>query len=650
VCGIAGFLDLFQKGTDPREAESAVRRMMDSIRYRGPDDSGSWVDPRSGIALGFRRLAILDLSSTGHQPMLSADERYVIIFNGEIYNYSELKLELTKFGHTFRGTSDTEIMLAGFLQWGILETVRRFNGMFAIALWDRQFHTLYLIRDRLGIKPLYYGRCGNVFLFGSELKALRAHPAFKGEIDRDSLTLFLRHNYIPAPFSIYQGIYKLDPGTILSLDTRILQAEPFITSYWSARDTIDAGLRFPFAGSDDDAIDELDTRIRESIRLRMIADVPLGAFLSGGIDSSTVVSLMQAQSMMPVKTFTIGFSEFGYNEAGCAKAVANHLGTEHTELYVTPEDAQSVIPELPFIYDEPFADSSQIPTYLVSRLARQQVTVSLSGDGGDELFGGYSRYDRACQIWRSVAWIPAPIRQASGRLLAALLQGRWQESKALFPARDHLCRLKRKVRHLAEALDDGFIDGVYRGLVSHWEQPERVIVGGHEPLTLLKMPEKWPQLSDLTHHMMYLDLMMYLPDDILVKLDRASMGVSLEGRVPFLDDHRVVEFAWRLPVEMKFRKGVGKWILRQVLYRYVPKELVERPKMGFAIPIDMWLRGSLRDWAESLLDGRRLREDGIFDPVPIRAKWNEHLDGIYDWQFHLWTILMFQAWYQATNS
>jgi asparagine synthase (glutamine-hydrolysing) len=633
MCGITGFMDLSTRRVNGEELIPTVRRMAEAICHRGPDDQGLWADTEAGLALGFRRLAILDLSPSGHQPMFSADERYTMIYNGEVYNFAELRNNLEALGHGFRGTSDTEVMLAAIVQWGLEAAVRRFNGMFAIALWDRQQRVLHLVRDRLGVKPLYYGWCKDVFLFGSELKALRAHPAFDAVIDRDSLSLFLRHSYIPVPHTIYKGINKLPPGTILSLPLKGGRQNGVMTTYWSMREAVEQGMQDPFRGSEDDAVNELDMLLKESVRLRMIADVPLGAFLSGGIDSSVIVALMQTQSRLPVKTFTIGFHEGNYNEAEYAKAVARHLGTDHTELYITPEAAMAVIPHLPDLYDEPFSDPSQIPTFLVSKLARQHVTVSLSGDGGDELFGGYTRYSRSNGVWNLIGRIPSSVRGAAGGFF----------SHVGLPENQPFA-LNDKLYFLAEMLKSGQEEGLYLRAMSHWAQPDTVVIGGHEPLTQLRTPGSWPAIPEFIQRMMYLDLITYLPDDILVKLDRASMGVSLEGRVPYLDDHRVAEFAWRLPREFKIRGGVGKRILRQVLYRYVPREMVERPKMGFGIPVAAWLRGPLRDWAESLLNENRLKEEGYFNPAPIREKWTQHISEKYNWQYYLWDVLMFQAW------
>lgn len=643
MCGIAGVM-----GQPITELTSSVRNMVASIRYRGPDDSGVWCDERVGIALGHARLSILDLSPEGHQPMVSASGRYVISYNGEVYNFAELRTELEQAGAKFRGHSDTEVMLAAFEEWGIEKAVQRFVGMFAFALWDRADQVLTLARDRMGEKPLYYGWQGNTFLFGSELKALKAHSAFQGEIDRAALTLLLRHNCIPAPYSIYKGIRKLLPGTYLNLLMGKREGEP--VCYWSVRGVAERGQSHPFAGSETEAVMALEAHLLESIGPQMIADVPLGAFLSGGVDSSTVVALMQAQSSRPVKTFTIGFHEEGYDEAQHAKSVARHLGTEHTELYVMPKEVMNVIPRLPVLYDEPFSDASQIPTFLVSELARRHVTVSLSGDGGDELFGGYNRYFWATSIWRRVGWAPQPMRAALAGALTALPPSAWnglfKGLSRFLPVGWRYANPGDKLHKLAEILAVRTPEEIYLGLVSHWKQPTEVVLGTHEPPTVLTDLAQWTGLPDFEQRMMYLDQMVYLPDDILTKVDRAAMSVSLETRMPFLD-HRVVEFAWSLPLSMKIRHGQGKWLLHQVLYRHVPKELIERPKMGFVVPIDMWLRGPLKGWAEELLDEARLRREGYFDPRPVRRKWAEHLTGSRNWSYYLWDVLMFQAWLEA---
>lgn len=648
MCGFVGFLGgLAAHGKAGDEA--MLQSMADTIANRGPDDAGYWSDVDHRIGFGHRRLSVVDLSPAGHQPMESSSGRYVIAFNGEIYNHLVLRAELSQ---AWRGHSDTETLLAGFAAWGVQATVERCIGMFAFSVWDRDTHTLTLGRDRLGEKPLYYGWQGQgqhaTFLFGSELKALKVHPAFAAGIDRDALCLLMRHNYIPAPYSIYQGIRKLEPGCLLTVS--LAQREPAVVRYWSASAVAMGGCAAPFAGTIEQAVDELEELLKSAVRQQMVSDVPLGAFLSGGIDSSTIVALMQSQSDRPVKTFTIGFNEAGYNEAVHAKAVAAHLGTEHTEFYVTSQQALEVIPCLPSLYCEPFSDSSQIPTFLVSQLARQKVTVSLSGDAGDELFCGYSRYLLASRLWQRLSRLPPSSRRLAARGLTALSPSRWNAVlgpvQGLLPSSLRQANLGDKLHKAAGVLASDSVAALYLGLVSHWDDPASVVIGGNEPPTLLTANA--PQLTGLDdiQRMMALDTLTYLPDDILVKVDRAAMGVSLEGRVPFLD-HRVVEFAWRLPQAMKLRDGVGKWALRQVLYRHVPRELIERPKMGFGVPIDDWLRGPLKDWAEALLDESRLRREGFFHPAPIRQKWAEHLSGARNWQYHLWDVLMFQAWLEA---
>jgi asparagine synthase (glutamine-hydrolysing) len=631
--------------------EAMLKRMADTITHRGPDDAGYWCDRDHKIGLGHRRLSIVDLSAAGHQPMQSDSNRYIIAFNGEVYNHNLLRqeLEVVEQVETWRGHSDTETLLAGFDIWGIRATVERAIGMFAFAVWDKQTNTLTLGRDRLGEKPLYYGwqRSGNdaVFLFGSELKALRVHPAFENKINRDALSLQMRHNYIPAPHSIYEGIAKLTPGSLLTVSLQ--HREPKISTYWSGTQVAESGVAGSFVGSAEQAVHDLEILLKDAVSQQMMADVPLGAFLSGGIDSSTVVALMQAQSTRPVKTFTIGFNEEGYNEAVHAKAVAKHLGTDHTEMYVTAEQARAVIPLLPTLYDEPFSDSSQIPTFLVSQLARQQVTVSLSGDAGDELFCGYNRYQITANMWRKLAAVPLPLRHLAAKSLTSVSPRSWNKLASLFsgllPRLEQIVNIGDKLHKGAGALSSRSVDDLYLGLVSHWQDPASIVIGGHEPPTLLT--ENAPTLKGLddVQRMMALDMLTYIPDDILTKVDRAAMGVSLETRVPFLD-HRVVEFAWSLPQSMKLRDGQTKWALRQVLYKHVPKSLIERPKMGFGVPIDNWLRGPLREWAEELLNETRLQREGFFNPKPIREKWAEHLSGQRNWQYHLWDVLMFQAW------
>lgn len=649
MCGIAGLWDTRFAGF--AEIDNLARQMSAAISHRGPDGHGQWIDASLGLGLAHRRLSIVELSSAGAQPMLSACGRYVLIFNGEIYNHLELRGRLSV--QRWRGNSDTETLLEAFAAWGVSKALERTIGMFALALWDRQRRELTLARDRMGEKPLYYGWQGNSFLFGSELKALQSHPDFAGDIDRDALCLQLRYGYIPAPLSIYRGIHKLFPGHIfqLTLDERQRRELPPSRPYWSLSDSVEAANADAFNGGPDEAVDALDALLRDAVGRQMMADVPLGAFLSGGIDSSTIVAIMQSQSDRPVKTFTIGFEEAAYNEAAHARAVAKHLGTEHTELYVAPQQALEVIPKLPALYDEPFSDSSQIPTFLVSQLAQQHVTVSLSGDGGDELFGGYARYFQAHRAWSTFGWLPPAIRSKIGGGLNAISVDTWNSLTAFlqpaFPTRHS--NLGDKIHKFADLLNEQDISDFYRRLISHWAQPSEVVRGGAEPSELFQWLESVRVRRGSIEAMMHADSLSYLPDDILTKVDRAAMATSLETRVPMLD-HRVVEFAWRLPRAYKVRAGKGKWILRQVLERYIPHRLIDRPKMGFAVPIDEWLRGPLRDWAESLLDPARLEREGFFSVEPIRKKWDEHLSGRRNWQYHLWDVLMFQAWHEQAGS
>ena len=634
MCGIAGFFRPAGLGT---AAEEILARLAGTLAHRGPDDSGVWCDPPAGIALGHRRLAVLDLSAAGRQPMISVSGRFVIVFNGEIYNHLEIRGLITQSQptHAWRGNSDTETLLAGLDCWGLEPTLVRTEGMFAFALWDRERRTLTLARDRLGEKPLYYGWQGDAFLFGSELKALRMHPAFNADIDRNVIRRYLQYGYIGAPYSIYRNIRKLTPGAYLQLAAGCVpNALPDPRSYWSVHEVVARGAAQPFEGDDHEAAEQLEVELKRAVALQSVADVPVGAFLSGGTDSSTIAALMQAQSNRPVRTFTVGFHESAFQEAGYARSVAQLLGTEHNELYVTAREAMEVIPELPSLYDEPFGDSSAIATLVVSRFARRHVTVCLSGDGGDELFGGYTRYRSTADTWRVLRRIP----HAARRALA------W--GSRAYARRRTAYMSGWRAERLAVYLGAGSAAECYMARVLQCRDPEAWVLGVE--------PASEPDGAVDTHHeasadetvydmMMCTDTLTYLPDDILTKVDRASMGVSLEVRVPMLD-HRVLELAWRLPVRMKVRQGRGKWLLRRVLERYIPETLVERPKMGFGVPVGEWLRGPLREWAEEQLSETRLRQEGFLSVARVREKWLRHLNRASREDDSLWQLLMFQSW------
>lgn len=645
MCGLSGF---WTKRTDANDLEQTIRQMTDAISYRGPDDQGYWTDEARGLALGHRRLSIIDLSSEGHQPMASASGRYMMVYNGEIYNFEDIRAELglasSHHNHAWRGHSDTEVILEAIETWGLEEALGRFVGMFAFALWDRAEDALYLVRDRLGIKPLYYGWSGATFFFGSELHVLKQHPDFQGCLNQRAIGMYLRYRYVPGPESIYEGVYKLPPGALIKVQSPVEKSEP--QTYWSAHEVAKRGVEAPFEGSAEEAVDMLHDVLAEAVKCRMVSDVPLGAFLSGGIDSSAVVALMQSQSTQAVKTFSIGFHEEGYNEAHHAKAVAEHLGTDHTELYVSYEDAMAVIPKLTRLYDEPFADASLIPTFLVSELARREVTVSLSGDGGDELFGGYTVYQKNQQNWKTLQRVPHALRSSAAYVLektAELPQRRLDRLDKMLPDKLHKYTNADQLDRIAQYLGLESQSDVHHYQLTRVD-PYEALLSAQEAETYAADRPNWTSFPEYVRSMMYWDMTTYLPDDILVKLDRASMGVSLEARVPILD-HRVVELAWRFPLELNFEGTQGKQLLREVLYRYVPQFLVERPKRGFSVPIGQWLRGPLRDWAEDLLSKERLEREGLLNSGVIRQQWEDFLAGKSAQGYSpIWLVLTLQAW------
>lgn len=654
MCGIGGFW--VQSGLPQDALQARAEAMVDKLTHRGPDDAGVFVDADAGIALAHRRLAVVDLSSRGHQPMRSASGRYVITYNGEVFNHAQLRRELQSVGFQFGGHSDTEVVLAAIEHWGLEGALQRCNGMFAFGLWDRNQRTLVLARDRLGVKPIYYGWIGSTFVFASELKALRALPNFNNAINRDAVALLLRHGYIATPYSIYRNIHKLVPGTWLPVDARMASCptdeaalHTHARVYWSARKAAEHGSRNRLEMADKEAADELERLLRDAVAIRMEADVSLGTFLSGGIDSSMIAALMQAQSTRPVKTFSIGYAEHGFNEAPFAKSVAAHLGTDHHEFYLTAQDALEVVPQLPEIFDEPFADPSQIPTFLVSKLARGTVTVSLSGDGGDELFGGYTRYFETERYRRMASTIPRLLITPVAAMLRSGPMASFAELSCwLLPIRLQPKNPLTAAPRLGDMLGAKSDADRYARLVTHWTDSIGAVRGATEAPTVLTDASRQATLSSPFESMMYTDVVSYLPDDCLTKVDRASMAVGLEVRVPILD-HRVFELAWRTPLRQKVRNRQGKWLLRQVLDRYVPGALVNRPKAGFGIPVGDWLKGPLQDWAESLLDEQRLREDGFFEPGRIRKTWSAHISGHSSEPYRLWNVLMFQAWLHATK-
>jgi len=650
MCGIIGFINPGMIG-DTEGLTTLSEQMSQTLAHRGPDGSGTFGDPDAGVGLGHRRLAILDLSDSGAQPMRSRDQRLTLIHNGEIYNYLELRKELEAEGGPFlpwHSDSDTEVMLAAFQAWGIEEALTRFTGMFAFALWDREQRVLHLARDRMGEKPLYYGRAGRTVVFGSELKALRAHPDFNAELDMEALSLFLRFQYVPEPRSIYKDVFKLSPGHLLTIhadDPTAFAPKP----YWTMRDMVNRSLAAPFTGTEVDAATQLESMLRGVIKNQMLSDVPLGALLSGGIDSSLVTALMQVESNRPVKSFTIGFSDAAYDESSDARKVADHIGTEHTELFVTPDHVLDMIEKLPTLYDEPFSDASQLPTFLVAELTRQHVTVCLTGDGGDETFAGYNRHFWAPAIWDKIKNVPPSLRGMAAGAAHLVSPGGYDAAfkamGSLLPKAGRVRTPGNKAHKLADVLSADSREALYKQLSSTWPDPS-ALLATPEPLSPMDQPETWPHLNDYTRWMQYHDTVTYLPGDILQKVDRATMGVSLESRTPFLD-HDVVEFAWRLPLDMLLKGKQGKCILRDILYKHVPRELVERPKMGFGVPINDWLRGPLSDWANELLAPDRIQSQGLFNADIISGQLSDHMNGKRDNQYRLWNMLMFQKWFDT---
>jgi asparagine synthase (glutamine-hydrolysing) len=640
MCGISGIWE--RSGCSLQDLERRVSAMTQTLSHRGPDDSGVWLSQEASIAFGQCRLAIIDLSPMGHQPMISANGQYTITFNGEIYNFRELRTELEGRGVRFRGHSDTEVIVEGFAQWGVKATIARLNGMFAIAAWDAGERQLFLARDRMGEKPLFWAIFNGLVLFGSELKALRAHPGWKPSVSRGAIAAFLRHNYVPGPFTIYEDVYKLPPAGFVKIASG---GGPEVGAYWDLAGVVSQGQRNTLRADEEELVDELDALLHDAVSRRTVADVPLGAFLSGGYDSSTVVALMQRASLRPVRTFTISFENAAFNESKHAEAVARHLGTEHTTFPVSGAEALDAVPKLAEMYDEPFADSSQIPTHIVSALTRKRVTVALSGDGGDELFSGYDRYQWVESVWRPSAKMPLALRRLASSSMRVVPPSAFDRIARYVPYFRRVPQVGQKAHRLAQILSASSIDSVYYQAVSHHQNPDNLVRGSQEVRTACWAQNLEVLLPDSVDRMRYLDMCTYLPDDILTKVDRASMAVALEVRVPFLD-HRLVEWVWKLPTFQNARARRPKHLLRRVLARYVPDRLVERPKMGFGVPLADWLRGPLRDWAEDLMNEPGLSADDIFDVEAIRSLWAEFLSGDNGRYFLIWNILMFQAWHR----
>ncbi|WP_405230014.1 asparagine synthase (glutamine-hydrolyzing) [Lentisalinibacter sediminis] len=657
MCGISGVLT-HDPAISGEQLLSVVTAMRAGIAHRGPDDEGTWIDTSNGIGFAHTRLAILDLTDAGHQPMHSAKGRFCITYNGEIYNFRTLRSELTKLGFRPIGSSDTEIVLAAIEEWGVHTTLSKLTGMFAIAIWDKKEKVLHLARDRMGEKPLYYGFLDGSFVFASELKALKRHPKWSQSIDRDALTLFMRYAYIPAPYSIFDRVFKLMPGCILSIPSDVClettQHSPWPDApmtplqqrqYWDLKCVAESGLDSPIADPNS-AITQLESLLLSVISDQMVSDVPLGAFLSGGIDSSTVVALMQSMSCRPVRTFTIGFDALGFDESEHAARVAAHIGTDHTELFLTGKEAMDVIPLLPKIYDEPHADASDIPAVLVSRLARENVTVAMSGDGGDELFCGYNRYLHSNRIWNAARLVPQSLRRTLSAGIKSLSPSQWDQVSKLIPG--HLPRTGYKLHRLADAIEANGIDDVYKRLISYWLDPSSLVLSSKEPPSFFRDNNRLGRDANFIDQMLFWDQLAYLPDDNLTKMDRASMSVGLETRAPLLD-HRIVSFAWSIDQHMKVRNGSSKWLLRKVLYNHVPRDIIDRPKMGFSVPIGEWLRGPLKDWASDLLDSSTLRRQSFLDVDLVTEEWQAHQSGRRDLQNSLWSVLTFQAWLQDNN-